>query len=117
MPRRKFITLAALLLGAGVGCTGGPVARHVSDSTFVRTMVQLRRVAADSSLDSASRDSARKATLERNGLTATELEQAAASLASDPDRAARLWRVIEGELAGRPLPNRVPAQPAGRRTG
>jgi len=117
MSIRLLAVLTAVLLLGPLACRQRGTQRSVSDSTFVRTMVQLRHVATDSLMDSTMRDSARRATLRQNGLTADQLEQAAASLAGDPDRAVRVWRAIEAGVSGRPLIRPAIAPPSPRRTG
>lgn len=83
-----------LALGAG-GCQARDIVPGVDDSTFVRTMADLRRVQTNPSLaDSAARAAARAAALKRHGMTAEQLERAARSLATDPERAQALFRAV-----------------------
>jgi hypothetical protein len=76
----------------------------VSDSTFVATMTELRRIEADHAMDSTARDSARTAILRRNGVTPQELEEAARAMADNPDRALAVWRSIEQRAEGERAP-------------
>lgn len=108
--------LAALLLVAvlaGAECSGGRMpTSSVDDSTFVRTMVELQRLASDTSLDSLMRDSTRHVILRRHGLTADELVDAAQEMANDPDRAERVWTAINTAGANGKQPNgRIPSTP------
>jgi hypothetical protein len=85
--------MIALLMGAaGCGCAGQ--AGGMSDSTFVATMAELRKIAATSPGDSARIAAARAAALQRRGLTPAQLERAAGALADDPDHAAKVWQAI-----------------------
>lgn len=76
---------------AAAGCQRHVLAAGVSDSTFVGAMAGLRRLPAASMVDSASRMRARDSILKHYGLTAAQLEAAAAALAAHPDHAAALW--------------------------
>ena len=71
----------------------------VTDSTFVETIVALRRINLDPALDSARRAAARDSLLQSRDLTAETLDAAARALASDPDRAFALWQRITRESA------------------
>lgn len=96
--RRRHVLVLAMVM-AGVGCTRGEIVSGVSDSTYVAAMTELRKVQTNPTLDSLGRAAARRAVLQRRGLTADKLERAAAALARDPDRASRLFTAIE-ERAG-----------------
>lgn len=89
------------MLGAG-GCQARDIVPGVTDSTFVRTMVELRRVQGNPSLDDSARAAARAAALKRHGLTAAQLERAARSLATDPERAQALFRAVNKGMGGAP---------------
>jgi hypothetical protein len=91
-----IVTHALLILGV-LGCRRGELAGGMTDSTFVTTMVALRRINADEARDSASRAAARDSVLQGRDLTPALLEQAAAALAEDPDRALRVWTRIVKE--------------------
>ena len=102
--RRAVRTLGPLLaLVAAAGCRRHVLVEGVSDSTFVGAMAGLRRLPAQSMVDSASRMRARDSILKHYGLTAAQLESAAAALADTPDRAASLWaEVVKRENSPRP---------------
>ena len=87
----------ALMFLAVAGCRGNELAGGISDSTFVTTMVELRRINADETRDSASRAAARDSVLQGRDLTPGAVERAAESLAEDPDRAVRVWTRIVKE--------------------
>ncbi len=90
------VFIAAVL--AAWACNGTKLPTSaVDDSTFVHTMVDLQRLSDDTTLDSLMRDSTRRVILRRHGLTAGELVQAARAMASDPDRAERVWTAINNE--------------------
>jgi hypothetical protein len=100
-PRPAALLLALLTLAA---CKKGD-ALTARDSTFVVTMVELRRIPAGTPGDSA----ARRAVLRRRGVTPEALEAVAAELASEPTRAAAVWRRIEqGTAAQRPPDAPIP---------
>ncbi|HEX6536772.1 MAG TPA: hypothetical protein VF041_19450 [Gemmatimonadaceae bacterium] len=109
---------AALVLPVAVGCSvlgrGVGGGSGVSDSTFVSTIVALRRIGADSSLDSMARDSARRTLLRDNGLTVERLEEAARSMAADPEHALAVWREIDERIDREHAPPsmRAPKAPA-----
>lgn len=94
--RQLAIALALAAQAAlAVGCGRGDIVAGVSDSTFVHTMVALRQLPVGSTLDTAARARSRDSILQAHGVTAAQLESAAARLADQPERAAQLWRVIE----------------------
>ena len=112
MIARPFaVVLAAAVLVAGLGCISTKMPTSaVDDSTFVHTMIELQRLAEDTTLDSLMRDSTRRVILRRHGLTAGELVQAARVMAYDPDRAQRVWTAITN--AGSPgVGRRRPSTP------
>ena len=82
----------------------------MTDSTFVRTMVELHRVESDSTIDSMMQDSVRRIVLRRNGVSVEELDRAARALAAEPAHATAVWREIESRSRRiyRPPQPRVP---------
>jgi cell wall assembly regulator SMI1 len=109
------LTLAAPVLVAVLsGCPRPTGTETMGDSTFVATMVALRRIEADSLMDSTARDSARTVVLRHHGVTAGELEQAARAMAEDLDHASAVWREIAKQSTTRPAstPPSRPAKPA-----
>ena len=101
MRRAETLALAAVAV-ATFGCSRPTTQPEISDSTFVAVMTELRRIEADVTIDSTMRDSIRKVTLRRRGLTPEALERAARALADQPERAVALWRSIEQHLNPRP---------------
>jgi hypothetical protein len=87
--------VAMLALGALAACRSSAEPIAASDSLFVNTMGELRRIRTDPALDSAARDSAREAVLRTNDVSAEELEAMARALSQDPQRALEAWREIE----------------------
>jgi hypothetical protein len=88
---RLLILSAALLI---VGCTRDPVFTDMSDSTFSKTMVALRKLPigpADTVIRARQRDSILKVF----GVTAAQMESVAVRLSDDPARAAVIFRAIE----------------------
>ena len=101
--RRRALAHALLgvLVGSVAGCGGhGELAAGVRDTTFVAVMAELQRIDQSETLDSAGRQAARAVALQSRGLTRAQLEQAASSLAQDPERALELFRAIETRAAG-----------------
>jgi hypothetical protein len=90
-----------------------PTASDVSDSTFVRSMSELRLVAQDTSLDSAGRARKRDSVLMAYRLTPATLESAASRLAGNPEHAALLLHAIDTKVAtaNRPRPPVTPVTP------
>ncbi len=86
--------LVLLLLGT-VACPGRGQLAGMSDSTFVAVMARLHRIDADERLSREERDSLRQQALQEEGLEPEQLEEAARSLADDPERALAIWRAIE----------------------
>lgn len=107
------LTLALTVMLTVVATAGGcrrsaASVDGVSETNFVATMVELRRLDA-ATTDSAARAAARAAVLQRRGLSASQLERYAASLADDPERAQALFARIDstvtrGAGGGKPLP-------------
>lgn len=96
VPRRLHgHALVCLVLGlAGTAaCRAGPTS-DVSDSAYVATMADLRRVQRDSVGDSASLARARQAVLQGRGLTAERMERHARALAAEPERASKVFQAI-----------------------
>jgi hypothetical protein len=104
--RALGITAACLLLAA---CPPSePVVDiGMTDTLFVKTMVRLRKINGDSSIDSLGRDSARKLVLRQQGVTVARLDTAAKLLSKQPARAESVWKAIEEQMHPRP-----PAPPA-----
>jgi hypothetical protein len=110
--RAQGVTLAlavVLTVTSAGGCRRSASAVDgVSETTFVETMVELRRLDTATTGDSATKAAARAAVLQRRGLTAAQLERYAASLADDPARAQELFARIDstvtrGANGGKPL--------------
>lgn len=95
MHRPSLLLAPFLCLTLVLGCRRGEISDGVSDSTYVRTMVALRKLPLGPFEDSIPRLRMRDSVLRHFGLTAAQLESASAALASQPDRAAALWRAIE----------------------
>jgi hypothetical protein len=94
-----IIALATLVQSAG--CRSDPVFTDMSDSTFVRTMVALRKLPIGSA-DTATRARQRDSVLNVFGVTAAQVESTTLRLADDPARAASIWRAIENPSTGSP---------------
>lgn len=97
---RRTAFLAFALLTQGVACRKDPVFVDMSDSTFVRTMVALRHLPVGGGFDVAARDRQRDSILTVFQVTPAQLESTAVRLASDPARAAEIWRAIESPVGG-----------------
>ena len=84
--------MAAIVLTGG--CRSDPIFVDMTDSTFIRTMVALRKLpvgAGDPSIRNGQRDSI----LRTFGVTAAQVESTAVRLADNPKRASAIWRAIE----------------------
>jgi hypothetical protein len=99
---RHAITLIAisLLLGSA-SCRRDPIFREMSDSTYIRTMVELRKLPLNPA-DPASRARQRDSILSAQGVTAEQLEAIAIRLSEDPARAAEIFRAIENPAISSP---------------
>lgn len=93
LPRARLLALLWFLLLPG--CRRGEIASGVTDSTYVRAMIALRRLPMGPFEDSTPRIRMRDSVLRSFGLTAGQLESASAALAEQPQRAAALWQKIE----------------------
>ena len=100
--RRRALAHALLgvLVGSVAGCARGELAAGVRDTTFVAVMADLQRIDRSTTMDSAARQAARAVALQSRGLTRANLEEAAAALADDPERALELCRAIETRATG-----------------
>ena len=90
--RRLVYVVVALCLAAG--CRSDPIFSDMSDSTYVRTMVALRRLPVGN-VDSAYRARLTDSVLRTFEVTAAQLESTSVRLSNDPARAAEIWRAIE----------------------
>lgn len=91
--------IASLLIAAG--CNRDPVFREMSDSTYIQTMVALRKLPIGRG-DSLARARQADSILNAFGVTAAELEAIAVRLSEDPARAAVIFRAIENPSAPSP---------------
>ena len=91
----RHVALLAVVGALASGCRSSTLATGVSDSTFVAVMADLKRAHDTPGLDSAGRDTRRKAILQGRGLTPAQLESAAAQLAKNPTRAQAVWQAIQ----------------------
>ena len=96
------LVLVTLILVGSTACSRDPVFTEMSDSTFVETMIALRKLPIGDTIDTLARNRSRDAILRSHGVTAEQVESTAVRLANDPERAAEVWRAIE---------NPVPRQP------
>jgi hypothetical protein len=101
MIRTRLASTVILICALVVGCRNRRApSLGVTDSTFVAALRDLRRIQADSSLDTTMKDSSRRMILRRYNVTSAQLEHAARVLAESPVHASDLWRQIE--TASRP---------------
>ena len=78
------------------GCRGREIVPGVTDSLFVATLSDLRRVeVTGGASDSVGRAAARQRILQQRGLTVERLDAAARALAENPERAVALMRAVE----------------------
>jgi hypothetical protein len=102
---------AIVLVMALAACDRGEASAGMSDSTFVATMAELRKIQEDPTLDSAAQAAARTRVLQSRGLTPEELERAARALADDPAHAAEVVQAIDRQARGDTTPDRPRAKP------
>ena len=76
------------------GCRRDPIFREMSDSTYINTMVALRKLPVGSP-DTVQRARLRDSILTAFGVTAAEMESVAVRLSNDTARAAAIFRAIE----------------------
>jgi hypothetical protein len=104
----KSLLICAVATVAAITEACPPSDPHVdigmTDSTFVQTMVRLRRIAEDTLLDSLARDSARHMALRDSKVTVVQMDSAARLLAREPKRADTLWKTIDAQVARRQMP-------------
>jgi hypothetical protein len=81
-------------MAIGAGCRSDPIFREMSDSTYIRTMIELRTLPIGT-IDSVTRARRADSILRAFGVTAEELEAIAVRLSEDPTRAAAIFRAIE----------------------
>jgi len=82
-------------------CSRDPVFRDMSDSTFIKTMVALRKLPVGPG-DTVVRARQRDSILQAFGVTAAQLESVAVRLSNDPARAAVIFRAIENPSTASP---------------
>lgn len=92
MSRRRWSVVlrgvACVGVATLVACAGDDLG--IDETVYVETMGDLYRVQRDSG-DQAARDSV----LRVHGVSEAQLEEAARRLADEPERAVRLWRLID----------------------
>jgi len=91
VPNARLIVGLIILASA---CNRDGVFSDISDSTYVKTMVALRKLPVGN-VDSASRARQTDSVLKSVGVTAAQLESTSVRLSGDPARAAEIWRAIE----------------------
>jgi hypothetical protein len=106
MPAR-ISTIIVLLGLSACRLRRGPTA--ADDSTFVRVMSDLRIVASSQTTDSATRAHARDSILAHYQLNSASIDSLASRIASNPDVAVQLLRLVDSRsrLGTRPLPPKV----------
>jgi hypothetical protein len=110
--RARATTVVALAIGIVATATScrkqGESA--TADSTFVRAMVDLRVVTANTALDSAAKARARDSILRHYSTSAAALDSTARLLGANPDHAVELLRKIDNgvRVRGQPLPPPAP---------
>lgn len=77
-----------------------PIFQEMSDSTYIKTMVALRRLPLG--IDSAFRARQRDSVLRAYGVTAKDLEAISTRLSEDPELAATIFRAIENPPVSSP---------------
>jgi hypothetical protein len=112
--RARPTTVVALAIGIVATATScrkqGESAN--ADSTFVRAMVDLRVVTANTALDSAAKARARDSILRHYSTSAAALDSTARLLGANPDHAVELLRKIDNGVRVRALPPPAVPPPA-----
>ena len=100
---RTFVGLGTLALTVLLsnGCRREQVFTEMSDSTYVRTMVALRKLPIGVA-DTVPRARQRDSILKVFGVTAAQMESVAVRLSDDPARAAVIFRAIENPSVSSP---------------
>jgi hypothetical protein len=94
--RTFFLSIAAALLLLSVtACPQNSQLAGMTDSTFVDVMARLHQIETDERLSREERDSLRLVALQEEDLSPEQLEEAARSLAREPERALAIWQAIE----------------------
>ena len=93
-------TLFFALLTLAVASCRDPIFQEMSDSTYIKTMVALRRLPLG--IDSAFRARQRDSVLHAFGVTAKDLEAISIRLSEDPELAATIFRAIENPTVSSP---------------
>jgi len=105
-----------LLIVCALGCRKRQreLAPGVSDSTYVAVIAQLEQVQRDSMSDDSTRRTARQNTFTRYKVSPEAIEEASATLASDPQRALKLWQAIDRRFKAStpPTPRSATAPPS-----
>lgn len=101
---RRILTVLTLV--AVSACGRDQVFTDMTDSTFVKLMVDLRKLPIGDVIDVPARNGRRDAILRKYGVTAAQVESTAVRLANDPARASDIWRAIENPGQVRPTPQK-----------
>lgn len=96
---RHAILLVLVAAASLSACRRPERSSGVSDSTFVATLAELKRVENTPVSDTAQRAALRASILQRRGLSPAKLEQAAHELAQNPKHAQEIWQAVERRAA------------------
>lgn len=104
MRRAPLVLLTAAVVAgtSSTACQSDEIFTLMSDSTFVQTMRDLRRLPVGVSADQTVRAAKRDSILARYEVTGAELESTAVWLARDPVKAVAVWRAVEADLFAPP---------------
>ena len=95
MSRTRILAALPLCVALVAGaCSRDAVFTDMSDSTYIKTMVALRKLPVGPA-DTVARARQRDSILKAYGVTAAQLESVAVRLSNDPARAAVIFRAIE----------------------
>lgn len=95
MMRRAVVACCLVVLVAS--CRPERTFSLMSDSTFVRAMIELRQLPLGTG-NPSGRATSRDSILGKYGVTGADLESTAVWLAREPKRAADIWRAIESHV-------------------
>lgn len=97
---RRHLLLGLALVALLPACRRQELASGISDSTFVRTVLALRRVPLVAGPDSGRRSAMRDSIMRAHHVTPAQLERAARELAAQPSHAQKVWMQIDTASMG-----------------
>lgn len=97
--RKLLPALAMIACLTALACNRSTDLAGVSETQFVLTMAELRRIERNAALDSSAKSIARDNVLQERDLSAEALEAAARALSRDVRRSTEVWSRIDSLVA------------------